>query len=70
MPRIRITDRWLKSIRTDRRTEYWDDLVTGFGVRVSPERPGHEEPTRTFYARSRTDGKRHAGRSADTPCGA
>lgn len=41
-------------------TVYWDERLTGFGVRVSPGRSGEDgerNPTRTFFVQGRLGGK-------------
>lgn len=36
MPRVKITERWLKSLRPDRQTEFYDTLTPSFGIRAGP----------------------------------
>lgn len=36
MPKLQLTDRWLKTVRVDERTEFWDTDIDGFMVRISP----------------------------------
>ena len=37
MPTTTLTDRSLRSLTVAVRTEYWDEVLSGFGVRVSPK---------------------------------
>ena len=51
MPRVRLTDRGLKNLKADRPQEdYWDELLPGFGVRVT------SAGVRTFFVRYRLHG--------------
>jgi len=36
MPKVEMTDRWLKYKRVDERTDFFDDRLRTFGVRVAP----------------------------------
>lgn len=39
MPRVRMTDRWVKTVRPDpaRQIDYWDEKLPCFSLRVTPE---------------------------------
>lgn len=40
MPPIQLTDRGIRSLSVDQRTEFWDETLPGFGLRVSAQ--GHK----------------------------
>lgn len=51
MPTLALTDRGLRSLTATQRTDYWDDAMPSFGVRVSPQ--GHK----AFVLMYRVNGK-------------
>ena len=53
MPTVHLTDRTIRSLKTDKDREmFWDDVLTGFGVRVT------RQSKKTFILRYRLNGKR------------
>ena len=52
MPNVTLTARGIGALETEgARVDYWDDLLPGFGVRVSAT------GTRTFFVRYRANGR-------------
>jgi integrase len=37
MPKLLLTAKWLETVEVEDRTDFWDEGITAFGVRVSPE---------------------------------
>lgn len=63
MAKKRLTDRGLKALETDRpREEFWDDLLDGFGVRVSGK-----TGKKVFFVRYRFAGDRKRWKLGEYP---
>lgn len=56
MPKLQLTDKWLKSVRVEERTEFWDTDIDGFMVRVSPAGQ-RSKGLKTFTLKYWFDGK-------------
>lgn len=58
MPTIKLSDRLVKHAQPDGgRVEYWDAVLSGFGLRVAGRRGG--EPVKTWFVRYRMGGRQY-----------
>lgn len=71
MPQPRtITDRWLKTVRVNTLTDFPDDRIPGFGVRVAPVTRRRGTPgRRTFYFRPPSPSRRRPGKRSRVTLG-
>lgn len=67
--RTTLTDRWLRSARVDTMTDFPDDRVPGFGVRIAPPARGRADGRKTFYYRPPSPSRRRPGPRRRTSIG-
>ena len=61
MPKLLLTAKWLDSVRVESRTEFWDEAIDVFGVRVSPR------GKKTFFLMYRAGGERRRLKLGEFP---